>query len=661
MLKNKLYVGIIIGLLFGICFSVPLMKADIIVGFNHWNRDTVDGILYTTTDGDKVQINNSLSLDNNSLDWADLSSYAGDNISWDAVDQEFDVSADGTSKWNDIGGITLFTKTNGISVQLNNTLTTLDNITMEGNRTINATGNLTVGNDGDIILCLNILRDMYPYTDLRVNLGTPTNRFNNLSLGGNATFNGTTAGNFLLWDQSIDAFVVTNDRANLSIVEEMFHLRVRMDDTSPSTRAADFTLMADSTNADIASGIAGAFNAHLFLIGTNDFTATVLGGNRVARNNVQLQGTGTASLAGVLTTKTAIQNNQAGTITEAYNINIETMDAEDGTITTGKGLRFSNPAVDDGVFGEYSHIWIDMGADETGGTGNTQYGINFFGKSLSDWLNNTDIYSDGALTIEAATNITLDSNVSVSENLTISILNLPEISAPTTPSSDILRLYVEDIKGFSFFKYLDSTGMKRQLIRDSMILVKNICGSTIAANRIVYATGSEDNVSTVDLANASSMNTMPAIGVTIEAIANNTYGRVMQVGLLENINTNALTEGDVLYVSDTVAGTPITTQPLSPSLTQEIGTVLVKSATEGAIQIISRALTGDEFGTINNFTVQRNLTVVGDTSIAARLNVTELVLPITPPTINYNGSVWFNGTTGEIGIYSTHINGWYWK
>jgi hypothetical protein len=168
---------------------------------------------------------------------------------------------------------------------------------------------------------------------------------------------------------------------------------------------------------------------------------------------------------------------------------------------------------------------------------------------------------------------------------------------PAAPPTDTLRIYNEKIKGFSFLKYYDDGGMKRQLIRDSMILVRNERGSAIAANRIVYASGSTTEVPLVDTAKADSISTLPAIGVTIETIADDAYGRVMQVGLLEGINTAALAEGDVLYVSDATAGVPTTTAPVSPSLTQEIGTVLVSDAAAGAIQIVARGLTGDEYGT----------------------------------------------------------------
>lgn len=178
---------------------------------------------------------------------------------------------------------------------------------------------------------------------------------------------------------------------------------------------------------------------------------------------------------------------------------------------------------------------------------------------------------------------------------------------PDNPPNDTLRLYVENIKNFTLYKYLDSTGMKRELVRDSMILVKNVRGTTIPAYRFVYATGSEEQIPTVDLAKADSLSTMPAIGVTIEAITNGSYGRVMQVGLVENVNTNAYVEGNILYVSDITAGLGKATPPLTPNLTQEMGTILVKNITYGKVQIIARGLTGNEFGTINNFAVIGNV------------------------------------------------------
>jgi membrane-bound inhibitor of C-type lysozyme len=172
-------------------------------------------------------------------------------------------------------------------------------------------------------------------------------------------------------------------------------------------------------------------------------------------------------------------------------------------------------------------------------------------------------------------------------------IDIDESSIPGTPGANVMRLYAESIQGFPFLSFKDDGGMVRRLVRDSIILVYNDSGSTIAASRIVYASGSSSDVPTIALAKADSASTMPAIGVTIESIANSAFGRVMQVGLLENVNTLAYDAGDIFYVSSTTAGIPTTTPPTYPNIRQEIGTVLADSATVGSIQIVARSAFND--------------------------------------------------------------------
>jgi hypothetical protein len=97
------------------------------------------------------------------------------------------------------------------------------------------------------------------------------------------------------------------------------------------------------------------------------------------------------------------------------------------------------------------------------------------------------------------------------------------------PPANTLRLYVEDNHGFSVYKYLDSTGMKRELVRDSVFIVKNIRGTTIAKHRIVYASGSSGDAPTIDLADASNLSEMASICVTVEQITNGSYGRWLEI------------------------------------------------------------------------------------------------------------------------------------
>jgi hypothetical protein len=172
-------------------------------------------------------------------------------------------------------------------------------------------------------------------------------------------------------------------------------------------------------------------------------------------------------------------------------------------------------------------------------------------------------------------------------------IDIDEAAVPATPAANVMRIYAESFHGFPFLTFQDDGGVVRRFVRDSVFVGYNNRGTTIAAGRIVYATGAFGDVPTLDTAQANASATMPAIGVTIESIANNSYGRVMQVGLLENVNTAAYTTGDVLYVSATTPGVPTVTAPLWPNLRQEIGTVLVADATVGAIQLVARTVQND--------------------------------------------------------------------
>lgn len=242
----------------------------------------------------------------------------------------------------------------------------------------------------------------------------------------------------------------------------------------------------------------------------------------------------------------------------------------------------------------------------------TSYGVKIAGSSATNaWgvyvENGTSFFGGNVSGIPWLNGTVGNFSIMMAEQGTFSFVDKLELqSPPSAPSAGVLRLFVQNDSGFSRYNYIDELGVIRSF-NDDEIIVMNVRGTTIAAHRIVYATGNEANITTVDTARADNISTMPGICVTIESIANGTTGRCIQTGQIDNVNTNSYDLGTI-YVSDTTAGIPTNTPPLTPNLTQEIGTILVKSATVGRIQIISRALTGNEFGTINNFTILGNAT-----------------------------------------------------
>jgi hypothetical protein len=224
-------------------------------------------------------------------------------------------------------------------------------------------------------------------------------------------------------------------------------------------------------------------------------------------------------------------------------------------------------------------------------------------------------------------------------------IDIVESAPPANPAADSARIYAEDSKGFTLLSFRDATGMVRKLVRDSVIIVRNVTGAPIPAMSPVYASGSSGNVPTIALARANAIGTMPAIGITLESIANNAFGRVMQLGLIENVNTNPFNEGDILFVDAAVAGALTAAAPTYPNIRQEIGTVLVKGVGNGALQIIARSML---YETIIDHAGLMNLTA-GDPHTQYQLEtaqLTSIITSETPQTLTDQAAIDWNLALG---------------
>ena len=95
--------------------------------------------------------------------------------------------------------------------------------------------------------------------------------------------------------------------------------------------------------------------------------------------------------------------------------------------------------------------------------------------------------------------------------------------------------------------------------------VRNTSGVSIPKGAAVYQTGSSGTALTVALADASVEATASqTLGLAQEAIAHNANGYVVAVGLLDGVNTSTLTEGQIVWLSET-AGEGTTTRPTQPA------------------------------------------------------------------------------------------------
>ncbi|MBU2177588.1 MAG: hypothetical protein KJ556_21050, partial [Gammaproteobacteria bacterium] len=156
---------------------------------------------------------------------------------------------------------------------------------------------------------------------------------------------------------------------------------------------------------------------------------------------------------------------------------------------------------------------------------------------------------------------------------------------PATPAANKNRIYVEDQNGITRLRSKDSTGLIVTHLRDNLINVHNTSGSDMVKGQAVYISGSTGNTPNITLAKADSLDTLPAVGLLLENIDNNDFGRIMKFGKLSQINTSGFAEGDVLYVSAATAGAVVNVCPTYPNYCQRVGVVSSSGVGNGSIEI----------------------------------------------------------------------------
>lgn len=116
--------------------------------------------------------------------------------------------------------------------------------------------------------------------------------------------------------------------------------------------------------------------------------------------------------------------------------------------------------------------------------------------------------------------------------------------------------------------------------------VSNQTGSTLLKGQVVYINGAHGNLPTVALSQANAESTSAGTyGFISENIANNASGTIIIAGVAENLDTQALADGDKLYLSHTVAGGYTTTKPVAPNHMVYLGVVTRSHPTQGTIQL----------------------------------------------------------------------------
>jgi hypothetical protein len=129
--------------------------------------------------------------------------------------------------------------------------------------------------------------------------------------------------------------------------------------------------------------------------------------------------------------------------------------------------------------------------------------------------------------------------------------------------------------------------------------VYNETGSTITKGSVVYIVGAHGNLPTIALSQANAESTSAGTyGLVSANIGNNSSGTIVIAGVIENLDTQALADGDKLYLSPSVAGGYTTTKPSAPYHMVYVGVVTRAHPTQGTIQL--RIANGFELGEIHD-------------------------------------------------------------
>lgn len=116
--------------------------------------------------------------------------------------------------------------------------------------------------------------------------------------------------------------------------------------------------------------------------------------------------------------------------------------------------------------------------------------------------------------------------------------------------------------------------------------VRNETGTTLTKGTVIYLNGASGNKPLAVRAMANSSTTSDrTFGIIQADITNNSNGYCVISGDLTGVDTSALTEGAIVYLSPTVAGGTTTTQPVPPHHSVVLGVVTRSHATQGQFDV----------------------------------------------------------------------------
>jgi hypothetical protein len=133
--------------------------------------------------------------------------------------------------------------------------------------------------------------------------------------------------------------------------------------------------------------------------------------------------------------------------------------------------------------------------------------------------------------------------------------------------------------------------------------VRNSTGATLTKGTAVYISGATGQLPTVSKALATSDATSAqTLGLITSDLDNNSNGYVTIIGLVNDLDTSAYTDGVQLYLSPTTAGTLTVTKPYAPQHLVYVAVVAHAHPVHG--KLIVKVQNGYEMDELHNVSAQ---------------------------------------------------------
>lgn len=215
-------------------------------------------------------------------------------------------------------------------------------------------------------------------------------------------------------------------------------------------------------------------------------------------------------------------------------------------------------------------------------------------------------------------------------------------------------------------RWNDSIGVSESMLKGGSVIIKNgidlvarvvnkVTPNTTltkATYPVVRISGAQGQRLAVDYAQANSdNNSADTLGVVIETIATNQEGFIMTMGQIEGINTTGSlqgetwNDGDVLYLSSTVAGRVTNIKPSAPGHIVVIGYVEHSHINQGKIYV--KIMNGWELDELHNVSISaatnnQGLFYDSSTSLWKNKSLTEVSNIRRHSFTNYNPSLGYS-------------------